>query len=61
MLYETRKKITTPPLKLIFEDSLELNELPHDWVNSYLLSIKKAKSQNYAKIGQLVLQVFCAK
>ena len=31
ILYETRTKITTP-LKLIFEASLELKELPHDWV-----------------------------
>jgi len=29
ILYETRSKITTP-LKLIFEASLKLKELPHD-------------------------------
>ena len=31
ILYETRTKITTP-LKLIFEASLKLKELPHDSV-----------------------------
>ena len=56
ILYETRSKITIP-LKLIFEASLKLKEFPHDWVNaniSTVLSIKKAKSPNYATIGQLV-------
>ena len=50
MLYETRKKITTPPLKLIFEDSLELNELPHDWVNSNISAVyKKGKKSELCK------------
>jgi len=50
-----RMKITTP-LKRLFEASLKLNELPHDWVNAlYLLSIKKAKSQNYATIWPISL------
>ena len=57
---EHRTRLTTP-LKLIFEASLELKELPHDWVNANLLSIKKAKSPNYATTDQLVLRVFCAK
>ena len=61
ILYETRSKITTP-LKLIFEASLKLKELPHDWVNANISAVyKKAKSLNYATIGQLVLPVFCAK
>ena len=61
ILYETRTKITNP-LKLIFEASLKLKELPHDWVNANISAIyKKGKSPNYATIGQLVLRVFYAK
>jgi len=57
ILYET-----TTPLKLIFEASLKLKELPHDWVNANISAVyKKAKFPNYAIIGQLVLRVFCAK
>jgi len=44
ILYETRTKISkmTTPLKLIFEASHKLKELPHDWILViYLLSIKK--------------------
>jgi len=61
ILYETRTKITNP-LKLIFEAFLKLKELPHDWVNANISAFyKKAKSPNYATIGQFVLRVFCAK
>jgi len=49
ILYETRNKITTP-LKLIFEASLKLKELPHDWVNVKISAVykKRQKSLNYA-------------
>ena len=43
ILYETRSKITTT-LKLIFEASLKLKELPHDWVNANISAVYK-KSQ----------------
>ena len=36
ILYETRTKITNP-LKLIFDASLKLKELPHDWVNANII------------------------
>ena len=45
ILYETRTKITNP-LKLTFDASLKLKELPHDWLNAntvYLLFIKRQK------------------
>jgi len=45
--------------RIIFEASLKLKELPHDWANANISAVyKKAKSPNYATIGQLV---FCAK
>ena len=52
ILYEA-----TTPLKLIFEASLKLKELPHDWLNANISAVykKKAKSPNYANISQLVL------
>ena len=40
ILYETRTKITNP-LKLIFDASLKLKELPHDWVNANISAIYK--------------------
>ena len=54
ILYETRTKITTP-LKLIFEASLELKELPHDWVNANISAVykkgKKSELCNYRPIS----------
>ena len=47
-------KITTP-LKLIFEVSLELKELPHDWVNANISAVykkgKKSELCNYRPIS----------
>ena len=42
ILYETRTKITTP-LKLIFEVSLKLKEVPHDWVNANISAVYKKR------------------
>ena len=44
ILYETRTKITTP-LKLIFEASLKLKELPHDWVNANISAVYKKRQK----------------
>jgi len=40
ILYETRTKITNS-LKLIFDASLKLKELPHDWVNANISAVYK--------------------
>jgi len=54
ILYETRMKITTP-LKLIFEASLKLKELPHYWVNANISAVykksKKSELCNYRPIS----------
>jgi len=54
ILYETRTKITTL-LKLIFEASLKLKELLHDWVNANISAVykKSRKSElcNYRPIS----------
>jgi len=54
ILYETRTKITTP-LKLIFEASLKLKELPHDWVNANISAVykkgKKSELCNYRPVS----------
>ena len=44
ILYETRTKITTP-LKLIFEASLELKELSHDWVIANISAVYKKRQK----------------
>jgi len=54
ILHETRTEITTP-LKLIFEASLKLKELPHDWVNANIFAVykkgKKSELCNYRQIS----------
>ena len=54
ILYETKSKITNP-LKLIFDASLKLKELPHDWVNANISAVykkgKKSELCNYRPIS----------
>ena len=54
ILCETRSKITTT-LKLIFDASLKLKELPRDWVNANISAVykkgKKSKLCNYRPIS----------
>ena len=54
IFHETRTKITNP-LKLIFDASLRLKELPHDWVNGNISAIykkgKKSELCNYRPIS----------
>ena len=54
ILYETRTKITNS-LKLIFDASLKLKELPHDWVNANISAVykkgKKSELCNYRPIS----------
>ena len=54
LVYKTRTKITTP-LKFIFEASLKLKELPHDWVNANISAVykkgKKSELCNYRPIS----------
>jgi len=44
ILYETRTNITSP-LKLIFDASLKLKELPHDWVNANISAVYKKRQK----------------
>jgi len=59
ILHETRTKITTP-LKLIFEASFKLMELPHDSVNANISAVykkgKKSELCNYSILCKIMKQ-----